>query len=105
MSYVNEAFERIKARNSNEKEFLQAVEEVFESLEPVIEKPRIEPSDVDIDIPRVGTPDPNRYALIIGNEDYSTYQRGLQRESDVEFAIHDGNYPGQKLASSQQWQD
>lgn len=38
MSYVNEAFERIKARNSNEKEFLQAVEEVFESLEPVIEK-------------------------------------------------------------------
>ncbi|MDD3568431.1 MAG: caspase family protein [Bacteroidales bacterium] len=58
-------------------------------VEPENEKPMIKPSDVDIDIPKVGAPDPNRYALIIGNEDYSTYQRGLQRESDVEFAIHD----------------
>jgi len=38
MSYVNEVFERVKARNSSEPEFLQAVEEVFESLEPVIAK-------------------------------------------------------------------
>ncbi|MBN2261163.1 MAG: NADP-specific glutamate dehydrogenase [Clostridiales bacterium] len=38
MSYVKEVFERVAARNSNEKEFLQAVEEVFESLEPVIER-------------------------------------------------------------------
>ncbi len=53
------------------------------------EKPELEPSDVDIDIPLVGEKNPNRYALVIGNEDYSTFQRGLQRESDVEFAIHD----------------
>jgi hypothetical protein len=45
--------------------------------------------DVDIDIPKVGKPDPNRYALIIGNEDYSSNQRGLKAESDVEFAIRD----------------
>ena len=38
MSYVNEVFERVQARNSSEPEFLQAVEEVFESLEPVLEQ-------------------------------------------------------------------
>ena len=49
----------------------------------------VEPSDVDLDIPAGGRPNPNRYALIIGNEDYSTYQRGLKAESDVEFAVRD----------------
>jgi len=36
-------------------------------------------------------PDKNnyRYALIIGNEDYSRYQRGLESESDVDFARND----------------
>ncbi|MCD4714978.1 MAG: NADP-specific glutamate dehydrogenase [Clostridiales bacterium] len=38
MTYINEVFENVKNRNSNEKEFLQAVEEVFESLTPVFEK-------------------------------------------------------------------
>ena len=38
MDYLSSVFERIKMRNANEKEFLQAVEEVFESLEPVIER-------------------------------------------------------------------
>lgn len=38
MSYINEVLERVKQRNGNEGEFLQAVEEVFKSLEPVIEK-------------------------------------------------------------------
>ncbi len=38
MSYVSSVFERVKARNANETEFLQAVEEVFESLEPVLER-------------------------------------------------------------------
>ncbi len=32
---------------------------------------------------------PYRFALIIGNEDYSTYQTGLQTESNVAFAIND----------------
>lgn len=38
MSYTNEVFEIVKKRNPNETEFLQAVREVFDSLEPVIEK-------------------------------------------------------------------
>jgi len=38
VSYTNEVFESVKRRNPNEVEFLQAVREVFDSLEPVIEK-------------------------------------------------------------------
>ncbi|BEP29702.1 NADP-specific glutamate dehydrogenase [Helicovermis profundi] len=38
MSYIESVIERIKARNPYEKEFLQTIEEVFKSLEPVIEK-------------------------------------------------------------------
>jgi glutamate dehydrogenase (NADP+) len=38
MSYVSDVFTRVKARNAFEPEFLQAVEEVFESLVPVIDK-------------------------------------------------------------------
>lgn len=38
MSYINDVFESVKARNASEPEFLQAVEEVFHSLAPVLEK-------------------------------------------------------------------
>ncbi len=55
---------------------------------PVVET-KIELSDVDIDIPVVATPDPTKFALIIGNEDYKTYQTSLQTEMNVEFAIRD----------------
>ena len=37
MSYVDEVLERVKAKNASEPEFLQAVEEVLESLKPAIE--------------------------------------------------------------------
>lgn len=37
-AYVNRVFEQVKAKNANEPEFLQAVQEVLESLEPVVEK-------------------------------------------------------------------
>lgn len=46
-------------------------------------------SDVDKNIPRTGKDFPYRYALIIGNEDYSKYQRGVNTEANVEFARHD----------------
>jgi len=36
--YVKEVFEKVKAKNPNEPEFLQAVEEVLESLPPILEK-------------------------------------------------------------------
>ena len=35
MSYVDEVLERVKTKNASEPEFLQAVEEVLESLRPV----------------------------------------------------------------------
>lgn len=38
MSYIQEVLEKVKARNGSEPEFLQAVEEVFHSLKPVIER-------------------------------------------------------------------
>ena len=47
MSYVDEVLERVKARNSSQPEFIQAVEEVFKSLEPVIEQ---HPEYVDANI-------------------------------------------------------
>ena len=36
--YLKRVFESVQARDKNEPEFLQTVEEVFESLEPVMEK-------------------------------------------------------------------
>jgi glutamate dehydrogenase (NADP+) len=36
MSYVDDVFQSVRKRNSGEPEFLQAVEEVFKSIEPVI---------------------------------------------------------------------
>ena len=37
MSYVDEVLERVKAKNASEPEFLQALEEVLDSLRPVID--------------------------------------------------------------------
>ena len=38
MSYVDELMDQVKAKNQAQPEFIQAVEEVLESLEPVVEK-------------------------------------------------------------------
>ena len=46
-------------------------------------------SDVDKDIPQNSIKYPKRYALIIGNEDYSSRQTGLSAEVNVAFAIND----------------
>ena len=46
-------------------------------------------SDVDKNIPVNKTKQPYRYALIIGNEDYAKYQKGLNTETNVEFARND----------------
>jgi hypothetical protein len=46
-------------------------------------------SDVDIDIPVTNQIKSNTYALIIGNEDYSSFQTGLTSEVNVDFAIND----------------
>ncbi|MBP7637386.1 MAG: glutamate dehydrogenase, partial [Kiritimatiellae bacterium] len=36
MNYINTVLESVRKRNANEPEFLQAVQEVLESLEPVV---------------------------------------------------------------------
>ena len=38
MNYVNEIFDRIQTQNADQPEFLQAVQEVLETLRPVVEK-------------------------------------------------------------------
>ncbi len=48
-------------------------------------------SDVDKDIPEIADSLKNdkRFALIFGNENYSKYQKGLETESNVDFATND----------------
>ncbi len=46
-------------------------------------------SDVDRNIPVNTKVYNNRYALVIGNEDYTSNQKGLDAESNVEFANND----------------
>jgi len=45
--------------------------------------------DVDTYIPVINVVKSNTYALIIGNEDYRSKQRGLTSEQNVEFAAND----------------
>ncbi|GEM_PF-636341 len=46
-------------------------------------------ADVDLDIPVSSAVKSNTYALIIGNEDYTTFQPGLSSEVNVDFAAND----------------
>jgi hypothetical protein len=46
-------------------------------------------SDVDKDIPFGISRNVNKYALIIGNEDYSSKQNGLDKEVNVDYAEND----------------
>jgi len=50
---------------------------------------KVIPSDVDIDIPIGSSSKQNTYALIIGNEDYSSFQTGLNTEVNVDYATND----------------
>jgi hypothetical protein len=46
-------------------------------------------AEVDKNIPVNPVKDPNKFALIIGNENYSSRQKGLNSEVDVAFAVND----------------
>lgn len=48
-------------------------------------------SDVDINIPSINNYYPYRYALVIGNENYSEYQKTLKSESNVSYARNDAS--------------
>jgi hypothetical protein len=45
--------------------------------------------DVDVDIPVTKSKKENLFALIIGNEDYSSFQTGLNSEVNVDYAKND----------------
>lgn len=57
----------------------------------VIKTASQETSDIDSNIPQASKQNPYRFALIIGNEDYSSFQRDLNNEVNVEFAVNDAN--------------
>lgn len=46
-------------------------------------------SDVDVNIPEIAVKNHNVFAVVIGNEDYSSRQKGLNTEVNVDFAIND----------------
>ncbi|MDX2196789.1 MAG: caspase family protein [Cytophagales bacterium] len=48
-------------------------------------------SDVDNDLKKVATPKENRIALVVGNEDYKSFQSELTSESNVDFAQNDAS--------------
>lgn len=66
---------------------------VVEGNQSQVEVPKIEIASlvapIDKNIPATGTTNPDRFALIIGNEDYSSRQPGLAREVNVDYAEND----------------
>jgi hypothetical protein len=66
---------------------------VVEGNQTQVEVPKIEIGSlvvpVDRNIPETGHSNPDRFALIIGNEDYSSRQQGLTKEINVDFAGND----------------
>lgn len=58
-------------------------------------------SDVDKDIPEgLQSDNPNIYALVIGNEDYTTYQTNLGSEVTVDYAANDAEIFGRYLSGT-----
>jgi len=54
-----------------------------------VRKYNVGKADVDINIPEITVKNPNVFAVIIGNEDYSSRQKGLNTERNVDFAVND----------------
>jgi len=52
-------------------------------------------AETDRNIPENPTKYPNRFALIIGNEDYNKYQKDLKSEVNVAFAANDASVFGE----------
>ena len=69
--------------------YSQTVEGTSNKLFISVGKAKTGNSDVDKNIPVTTVKRANVYALIIGNEDYSSYQSGLENEVNVDFAEND----------------
>jgi len=83
----------IPIKNSLEKDTNKEPEKKEEPKTTVPQKisPTPLPQVIDVDkLPTQLAPqNENRYALIIGNEDYSNFQLNLKKESNVDYAVHD----------------
>lgn len=82
----------IKIINDFEQAKLQNLILMTQTKQPVVNSTAnnsIPIPEVDINIPVNNKVRPNTYALIVGNEDYSTYQTGLSIEVNVDYAIND----------------
>lgn len=78
-------------RNAKDKSFRSMVNKdaiASNKLNKIEDMPEII-IDVDTDIPMTNANQPNTYALIIGNEDYKSKQRGLRNEQNVDYAEND----------------
>jgi hypothetical protein len=82
-----------KEKSTREPEVIRKTEPAqkyeAEKKEPEISEAQEMVSDIDQNIPEISKKFPYRFALIIGNEDYSSYQLSLAEEVDVEFARND----------------
>lgn len=102
MSYVQDVYEVVKQRNGNEPEFLQAVKEVFTSLEPVFEKRKdlveakilerlVEPErQIMFRVPWMddeGKPQVNRGFRIEYNSAIGPYKGGLRFHPSVNLSV------------------
>jgi len=65
------------------------IPEITDNLKNKDNKQPIIKSDVDVNIPLVAKQNPERFALIIGNEDYSSKQKEINTEMNVEYARND----------------
>ena len=102
MSYVQDVYEVVKQRNGNEPEFLQAVKEVFTSLEPVFEKRKdlveakilerlVEPErQIMFRVPWMddeGKPQVNRGFRVEYNSAIGPYKGGLRFHPSVNLSV------------------
>ena len=102
MSYVQDVYEVVKQRNGNEPEFLQAVKEVFTSVEPVFEKRKdlveakilerlVEPErQIMFRVPWMddeGKPQVNRGFRVEYNSAIGPYKGGLRFHPSVNLSV------------------
>ena len=90
MTYVERVYAEVEKRNPNEKEFLQAVKEVFESLAPVFEKkPEYEAAGI---LERIVEPERQIYFRVPWVDDSGKVQ--VNRGCRIQFNSAIGPYKG-----------
>jgi len=90
MSYVKHVLENVRKRNSNEPEFLQAVQEVLESLEPVVSaRPALEKERI---LDRIVEPERMIVFRVPWEDDKGVFH--VNRGFRIEFSSAIGPYKG-----------